>query len=277
MKNKIIKLIAILAVVSSVFIIIYTLIEIKKLKDPNSLEYCIAVYENEPSNNHLIGLCNKLSVEKDKRLFDYFDDFMNMENFNDEVKNCENGNISDAEIDYYHDFMITNALKICAENNDIDLFSQIILKYYPKIRDKDKLFYLSLSNDDSTETTEFFKANADKIVDTLETLYTQEDNSKLKLRYLLEIKSYYFCDEVKNIELYEEKHGDELAELMKECVSDSDIGKVATLSAYFQSYWEHLLTGKDNEGWNLAYQETLSKKTQVTVLCAIEYRVKMCH
>lgn len=269
MKKKIFNILTVLTVILAVCVVIYGAYEIKKLKDPNSIESFIAVYENEPSNRHLIALCNKLSIEKDKRLFNYFDDFMNMENFNDEVKNCENGNISDAEIDYYHDFMITNALKICAENNDIDLFSQIILKYYPKIRDKDKLFYLSLSNDDSTEVTEFFKVNSDKIVDTLETLYAQEENPKLKLRCLLEIKSYYFCDEVKNVEIYKERHNDELAQLIDKCASDSDIGKVATLSAYFQSYWEHLLTGKDNEGWNSALNETMTKynksgETQVT-------------
>lgn len=263
MKNKIFNILTVLAVILAVCVVIYGAHEIKKLKHPNSIESFIAVYENEPSNRHLVALCNKLSVEKDKRLFNYFDDFMNMENFNDEIRNCENGNISDAEIDYYHDFMITIALKICAENNDIDLFSEIMLKYYPKIRDKDKLFYLSLSNDDSTDVTDFFKANADKIVDTFETLYAQEKNPKLKLRYLLEIKSYYSCDEVKNIEIYKEKHDDELAQLIKEYVSDSDVEKVATLSAYFQSYWEHLLTGKDNECWNSAYQE---RENQATVL-----------
>lgn len=118
-----------------------------------------------------------------------------------------------------------------------------------------------MSNDDSTDVTNFFKANADKIVDTLETLYAQEKNPKLKLRYLLEIKSYYSCDEVKKIEIYKEKHNDELAQLIKEYVSDSDVEKVATLSAYFQSYWEHMLTGKDNEGWNSAYQEMRQRQS----------------
>ena len=259
MKNKIFNIFTIFAVIFSVCIVVYGAFEIKKLKDPNSIEYFIAVYENEPSNRHLIGLCNKLSIEKDKRLFKYFDDFMNMENFNGEVKNYENGNITDAEIDFCHDFMITGAFKICVKNNDIDLLTETMLKYYPQIRDKDKLFYLALANDGSAEATEFFKDNAEKLVEVLEKFYTEADNPKLKLRYLLEINTYYYCDEVQNYDLYKEKHNNELTQLIDQCVSDSDFEKVAVLSGYFKSYWEHLLTGKDNAGWISAYNETWSK------------------
>lgn len=269
MKKKIFNILTVLTVILAVCVVIYGTYEIKKLKDPNSIESFIAVYENEPSNRHLIALCNKLSIEKDKRLFNYFDDFINMENFNGEIKNYENGNITDDEIDFFHDFMITVAFKTCVKNNDIDLFTEMMLKYYPQIRDKDKLFYLSLANDGTAESTEFFKANTERILNTMEELYAKADNPKLKLRCLMEINTYYYCDEVKNYELYKKKHGDEIAQLIKECEIDSDMEKVAVLSAYFKSYWEHLLTGEDNEGWSSALNETMTKynNNQGTVLC----------
>lgn len=249
MKKKILNIITVLVAIFLIGTIVYNVVETIKLIDPNSIESFIAVYENEPSNLHLIGLCNKLSLEKDKRLFKYFDDFMNMENFNGEVKNCNNGNITDAEIDFYHDVMITDAFKICVKNNNIDLLTEIMLKYYPQIRNKDKLFYLALANDGSAEATAFFKDNAEKLVEVLEKLYNEEDNPKLKLRYLMEINTYYYCDEVQNYDLFKEKYNNEFAQLREQCVSDSDIGKVAVLSGYFKSYWEHLLTGEDNECW----------------------------
>lgn len=242
----------ILAVILAICIVIYTTDEVKKLKDPNSIEYCAAVYEKEPSNYNLIGLCNKLSVAKDKRLFKYFDDFMNMENFDGEIRNFENGDITDAGIDFYHDLMITNAFEICVKNNDIDSLTEIMLKYYPQIRDKDKLFYLSLSHDGSAEATAFFKENAERIIEVFEKLYDEEDATKLKLQYLLAIKAYYFCDEVEKVDLYKERHNNELAQLIEQCVPGSDMEKVAILSAYFECYWEHLLTGEENDGWNSA-------------------------
>lgn len=263
MKSKIVKIISVLASILTICTVIYSAIEIKKLKDPNSIEYCIAVYEKEQSNYYLICLCNKLSIAHDKRLFKYFDDFMNMENFDKEVRNYENDNITDSRIDFYHDFMIALAFKTCAKNNDIDLLAEMMFKYYPQIRDKDKLFYLSLSNDGSADVTAFFKANAEKIIEVFEKLYAEEEIPKLKLRYLLEISSYYRCDEVKRFELYKEKHHDELAQLIDQCVSDSERENVAVLSAYFKSYWEHLLTGKENEGWNSAFEETWSKYEKV--------------
>ena len=259
MRNKIFNVFTVLAIILSVCVVVYGAIEIKKLKDPNSIESFIAVYENEPNNRHLIGLCNKLSIEKDKRLFKYFDDFINMENFDTEVRNSEKKSMTDTEIDFYHDLMITYAFETCAKNNDRDLFAEIMLKYYPQIRDKDKLFYLSLANDGSTESTEFFKANSEKILNVLEELYATDDNPKLKLRYLMEIETYYSCDEIKNIKPYKEKHNDELAQLIKDCGFDSDMEKVSVLSAYFKSYWEHLITGKDNDGWNSALNETMVK------------------
>lgn len=259
MKNKIFNVFTILAIIISVCVVVYGAIEIKKLKDPNSVESFIAVYENEPSNRHLIALCNKLSIEKDKRFFKYLDKYMNMENYNGEIKSFENGNITDEQIDLYHDFMITSAFKICVKNNDIDLFTETLLKYYPQIRDKDKLFYLSLANDDTAESTEFFKANIERILNAFEELYAKADTPKLKFRCLMEISTYYHCEEVKNYELCKEKHGDEMAQLIKECGFDSDMKNVAVVSAYFKSYWEHLLTGEDNEVWNSALNETMTK------------------
>lgn len=268
MKKKILNIITVLIAIVTICIIVhivYDVVKIIKLKDPNSIESFIAIYENEPSNRHLIGLCNKLSLEKDKRFFKYFDDFMNMENFNGEIKNYENGNITDAEIDFCHDFMITGAFKICVKNNDIDLLTETMLKYYPQIRDKDKLFYLALANDGSAEATAFFQDNAEKLVEVLEKFYTEADNPKLKLRYLLEINTYYYCDEVQNYDLFKEKYYDEFTQLREQCVSDSDVGKIAVLSGYFKSYWEHLLTGEDNPGWNSAYNEMWSKYEEAGV------------
>lgn len=258
MKNKLLILFAILIIVVSIAVITFKL---TAKKDPNSIENFIDVYEKEQNNYNLIALCNKLSIEKDKRLFVYFDDFMNMSNFDEEIKKYEGDN-SNVEIDYYHDLMITRAFEICVKSNDMDLLSKVIRDYYPQIRDKDKLFYLSLANDGSESSIEFFKTNSDIIVNVLDELYVRENNPKSKLHYLMEISTYYTCNEVNDFDSYKEKYDDELAVLVNENVAESDLEKVAIVSTYFKSYWEHLLTGKENDTWNSAFSETQSKYNQ---------------
>lgn len=249
-------------IISLIFFIstlIYCVVDLANFHKNYDINYCLEDYENDPSNQNLIALCLELAVKNDKRLLDYVDDYLGMDDFNSETRQYEQTIMSDEGIDFYHDIMITAIFRICALNNDLDTFIESLNKYYPQIRNKDKFFFLSLANKGGYKETKFFETNSEKIVEYLENTYASTDIPKEKWKTLILIATYYSSETVNDIDTYTKKHKDELIKLKEQFVNDSNGEEFGYYLAYQSSYWEHLMTGAEDDYWNSALNHKMEK------------------
>lgn len=258
-KRDLIILIFILMI--SISVITYYAVDLANFYKNYDINCCLEDYEKDPSNQNLIALCLELAVKNDIRLLEYVDNYLGMENFNSETRQYEQSIMSDEEIDFCHDFMITSVFRICAQNNNLDLFMESLNKYYPQIRNKDKLFFLSLANKGGYKETKFFKTNAGVIIEYFENIYASTDIPKEKWKTLLIIYTYYSSETVQDFETFKKKHKDELAKLNKQFVNDSNGEDFGYLLGYYSSYWEHLLTGEEKNYWDSALNDKMEKVT----------------
>lgn len=110
--------------------------------------------------------------------------------------------------DCYHALMISYALSLCSNANEVDVFRELFFKYYPQVKFSYHIYVLDTTfTIFNTNNNYFMYDNRNMIIEVLNDIYNAEVDAQRKYEYLTTICAFYdaeiTADSQKQIELYE--------------------------------------------------------------------------
>ncbi len=232
MKNKK-KIILLFCCFVLIAVVSFQIFYVKYREYVNSSQYWIDTYNETPTTENLLNVCNKLAYDYDIQLLDYLDKLLTATDFESVFLSKD----EDITLDLYVDSLIISGLRACVKSDNVESFLNTMEKYYSKISTDDRLSYLLPSYQDNPA---FYSTNATEIISVMKRLYETATTDEEKLAYLTELYAFYNSATIKDFKDFE-LYLDDYKNLINKCIPEINRTEHLNYVGELSRYWDYLL------------------------------------